>query len=61
MYLVSLMARDIEVASMGQLHSVNLSWSPGMIGALPVFGTYEEALAYADNDEDLIIILKEAD
>lgn len=37
---------------------MKLSWADGQIGAIPVFNTKEEALAYAKGDESLVFELK---
>lgn len=47
MYAVQGLAQYVEVSAFGIHHEVKLSFADGMIGALPVFDTYENAKAYA--------------
>jgi len=51
MFMVLLVAEkspvSIERMSGPVKGEINLSWATGMVGAIPVFGTYEEAELYA--------------
>ena len=51
MFLVILLKETIEVEVMGLTTTEPLCFSEGMIGALPVFDKYEDALKYAGRKE----------
>lgn len=55
LYCVMLLGKEVQVNTPAE-HNVDLSWAPGMIGALPVFDTYEAALNYCGR-EDLISVI----
>jgi len=59
MYVVQLLRKEIIVSvgiqsPLSRKQTVKLSYAEGMIGALPVFDTYENALTYA-KEEHLIL------
>ena len=54
MYAVQGLAQYVEVSAFGIHHEVKLSFADGMIGALPVFDTYENAKAYAGDKFKII-------
>lgn len=53
MYLVMSLHKNLGIAShpFNKTIEVPLAWSPGMIGACPVFETREDAERYACGDE----------
>ncbi len=53
LFATGVVKRSLEVEVLGMPTLVPLSWSDGMIGAIPVFGTEEEAQAYAGKDISL--------
>jgi len=53
MFLVVVLKEEIEVEILGIKQTTNLCFSDGMIGALPVFDKYEDAVRYA-GDENLV-------
>ncbi len=52
MYLVKKLRENIEIEGIDE--KIPLSWWNGMIGAVPVFETEEEAMEYAGGDKNLI-------
>lgn len=61
MYGVRLLRQNIEINVLGLTQEVKLKWWHGQVGAIPVFETKEQALDYADGNEDLIFKLEEKD
>ena len=57
MYVVKTIKKDIEVLVLGQPIKIPLSFADGMVGALPVFATREEARKYCEGDDTLISVI----
>lgn len=55
MWVVLQLQKHVELDIYGQVHEVPLSFADGMIGALPVFHTKEEAENFA-NDVQIVEI-----
>jgi len=55
-YLVGIVKEEISVEILGNQIPLKISWADGMIGAIPVFETIEEASKYAGNDTQLMKI-----
>lgn len=53
---VLLLKDNIGVNALGIEKTMKLSWSDGMVGAIPVFKRYEDALEYA-GDETIVFKL----
>ena len=62
MFVVKLLTQkigiDVANCTPSYRHDVKLSFANGMIGALPVFNTYQDALTYC-KDESLILEIQE--
>lgn len=59
MYIVMAIRKDLVIDvdyGFKQTATVPLVWSPGMIGACPVFETREDAERYADGDSEIVIV-----
>ena len=61
MYGVLLLRDNIEVSVVGLSRDLDLHWAKGMIGALPVFGDKDSALAYAEGKDELVFSLEQQD
>ncbi len=59
MFLVKTMKETLELNVSGTEIELKLSWYNGMVGAVPVFSTLEEALDYADGDASKVIEVAE--
>ena len=59
-YLVMALTKSLDVDIIGRKVELNLSWTSGMIGALPVFDSRELAEKYADGKEILVVTIKKA-
>ncbi len=46
--------RAVTVDGIAQDDTMPLSWADGMIGAFPVFSTYEEAVLYSGSTDNII-------
>ena len=55
-YAVGMLTKEINVEILGKKENLKLSWADGMIGALPVFTNYEDAVKYCDEDCPIIEI-----
>ena len=55
MYLVKTIQDKIDVEVLNTTITMPLSFADGMIGALPVFSTREDAIAFAECDESLVL------
>lgn len=55
MYLVRACKTTITVELLGLERELSLNWSDGMIGAMPVFEKYNDALRYSRNRPELIL------
>lgn len=53
-YIVMVVIEEKELQVMGQKQTIDLNWSDGMIGCLPVFETWEDAYRYANEDSKLV-------
>ena len=56
-YGVRLLKEKLIIEVMGVKMEIKLSWVSGMIGAMPVFDSFDSALSYADGDEDRVFKL----
>jgi len=54
-----MMRDEIRVEVLNTTNIIPLSWTNGMIGALPVFKTREDALSYVNGDATKILPIKE--
>ena len=52
-YGVLLLKETILVEVIGMDIETKLSWASGMVGAMPVFDSFDSALFYADGDEEM--------
>ncbi len=57
-YGIKLLRETLVIETLGLSTEVELSWNDGMIGAMPVFKDYKDAIRYASGDEDLIFKLQ---
>ena len=57
-YLVMTVKERLNVEVLGLKRPLELQWSDGMIGAVPVFEDYESALKYADGLTSLVVEAK---
>ncbi len=57
-YGVKLLRETLTIETLGLSTKIELSWSDGMIGAMPVFKNYKDATRYASGNEDLIFELQ---
>ena len=48
------MRENIEIEVLGMKQEIKLAWWHGMVGAVPMFKTKEDALDFVDGDEDKI-------
>lgn len=55
MYLVTVMKSSLGIEVMGLNRDLDLIWADGMVGVVPVFSDYQEALKYAGGKSDLIV------
>jgi hypothetical protein len=57
MYIVLRLAEEkpLKVPLFTSKPTVTFKWADGMVGVVPVFETYEQALEYADGDTRKII------
>lgn len=53
-YLVKSCKNEIDMEVLGTIQKIPVSWWDGMVGAVPIFDNYENALEYCDGDETLI-------
>ena len=58
MYVVFQLNKELEVSVMGQDIKLPLSYAEGMIGAMPVFATKEEAKEWAGDKYKIAYNLK---
>lgn len=47
----------LQVEVMGMSTELDLNWYDGQIGAMPVFGKYEDALKYVDGNKERVFSL----
>ncbi len=47
-HMVKSLGKTVALEWMGREHAIPLSWAEGMIGAMPIFETREQAEAYAN-------------
>jgi hypothetical protein len=58
MYAATVVSKQqtVQITALGCMEQpIDISWADGMVGALPVFDDYDDALAYVNGDEHLII------
>lgn len=55
LYIVTVAKTELVVQVLGLERDVPLKWSDGMIGAMPVFNKYDDALRYAGGDKSLVV------
>lgn len=56
MYLVQALTTEIEANILGHKTDIKLSFAQGMIGALPVFKTLEDAEVYSEGKFPIVEI-----
>lgn len=61
MYIVRICRKAIVVEMLGLQKELPLSFTPGMVGAMPVFDNYDDALEYSDNRPELVIEAREVE
>ena len=55
-YAIGMLTKEIAVEIIGKEENLKLSWADGMVGVLPVFTNYEDAVKYCDEDCPIIEI-----
>lgn len=53
-YGVRLVKKDLPIQVTGMPQTLPLQWADGMVGAIPIFDSFIDALKYAGDDEDLV-------
>ena len=56
-YGVRLLKEKLSIEVVGVKMEVKLTWASGMVGAMPVFDSFDSALSYADGDENRVFKL----
>ncbi len=59
LYGVRLMKETLVIETLGITRMVDLKWAPGMVGAIPVFDSYDAALEYSDKEELVFRLVQE--
>jgi hypothetical protein len=59
MFVVSVLIEKQKISLRGLETELKMSWAEGMIGVMPIFDTYEHALAYIGDRNLEIFEMKE--
>ena len=57
-YIAGIIKSELNVKVLNDIFPVKLNWADGMIGAIPVFTTIQQASEYARDDNVQIMELK---